>query len=232
MAKYRNPPRRIMLTSSGLTKPTFKHAFTTLLKRRKPEGNPKVLYVPDAAVGNFCDAQDMFNYHVNQFMRLGVTRVECVELLKTTPAQLTAHLQGADCVYVDMGNTFYLRYYMRTSGFDRMVPSLVKNAGLVFVGASAGSMCAGSTISIAFWKGWDNPGRGEEWDLQDIGYQGLDILPRNQAVFPHYSDQWRPLVESKSQTTDHEVVILDEDHMYIVEGEHDYLAVQLPMGPF
>ena len=32
---------------------------------------------------------------------------------------LRAKLSAADCVYVDGGNTFFLRHYMSTSGFDR-----------------------------------------------------------------------------------------------------------------
>merc|ERR1712187_319603 len=93
----------------------------------------------------------------------------------------------------------------------------------VYVGASAGSMCAGQSISVAFWKGWDDPGYGKEWDLQHYGYNGLDLLPRRNSVFPHYGPQWRELVESKRREFDHEVVALDEDHAYLVHGDYEEL---------
>merc|ERR1719498_419708 len=98
--------------------------------------------------------------------------LECCELRRTSPAALAYHLLRADAIYVEKGNTFYLRYYMSTSGFDELVPPLL-NDGVVYVGASSGSIVLGATISIAFWKGWDNPGYGEPWDLSEKGYDGL-----------------------------------------------------------
>merc|ERR1712032_421465 len=147
---------------------------------------------------------------------MGITNVECVVLRGTSQAVLAQKLQGVDCVYVDMGNTYYLRYYMRSSGFDTLVRSLLAQ-GVVYVGASAGSMSSGRTINIAFWKGWDDPGYGQEWDLQRYGYDGLNLLPGGQSVFPHFSQQWAAKVQEKKPGLGHEVLLLDEDHAFRVE---------------
>merc|ERR1712048_532813 len=80
-------------------------------------------------------------------------------------------------------------------------------------------MCAGRTISIAFWKGWDDPGYGQEWDLQDLGYDGLDLIPGGSSIFPHYSGHWCTLVQAKRQQLRHEVLLLDEDHACVVQGD-------------
>lgn len=216
--------QRMLITSSGLTKPTFQRELVGLLRARRPQGSPKVLYIPDAAVGNGCDANTAYCGCVNSLMKLGVSHIECAELRVTTPEALAQKMQGVDCLYVDMGNTYYLRYYMRKSGFDQMVPPLVQNQGVIYVGASAGSMSAGKTISVAFWKGWDDPGYGKEWDLKAYGYDGLNVIPGGRSVFPHYGPQWSQLVQEKKATVDHEVLVLDEEHAFVVNGSRQELV--------
>lgn len=218
------PPRRLLLTSSGLTRAPFQQALAALLAARRPGGRAKVLYIPDAAVGNGCDLAAAHGAVARQLMALGAAAVLCLELRGTSPEVLAQHLDGVDCLYVEMGNTYYLRFYMHTSGFDRLVPPMVREAGVVYAGASAGSMTAGRTISVAFWKGWDNPGYGQEWDLQHLGYHGLDLLPGGSSVFPHYGASWRALVEARRAELDHEVLLLDEDHAYLVDGEREELV--------
>mmetsp|Transcript_16003 Transcript_16003/g.25560 ORF Transcript_16003/g.25560 Transcript_16003/m.25560 type:complete len:146 (-) Transcript_16003:319-756(-) len=93
-------------------------------------------------------------------------------------------------------------------------------------------MCAGRTISIAFWKGWDNPGYGQEWDLSRIGYDGLNLLPGGQSVFPHYGPQWRDLVQARSLELSHGLLALDEDHAYLVDGiREEVISGNCEMAP-
>ncbi len=40
--------------------------------------------------------------------------------------QLRRRVAACDCVYVDGGNTFYLRHYMRASGLDAWLPALIR----------------------------------------------------------------------------------------------------------
>lgn len=209
--------RRLLLTSSGLSQPVFLQLLADLLAERKPSGDPKVLYIPDAAVCNGCSAAAAHSGMANQLIHLGVTRIQCLELRHASREVVAHHFEDVDCIYVEMGNTYFVRYYMMTSGFDQLVQPLV-DSGVIFAGASAGSMCAGRSIGIAFWKGWDNPGYGTEWDLQTAGYQGLDLIPGGRSVFPHYGAQWQALAQAKQRDTDHQVLLLDEDHACLVTG--------------
>uniref|UniRef100_A0A7S1A4K8 Uncharacterized protein n=1 Tax=Noctiluca scintillans TaxID=2966 RepID=A0A7S1A4K8_NOCSC len=154
---------------------------------------------------------------MGEFQALGVSTVVCAELRYTQPKDLEQLLAGVDCVYVDMGNTFYLRYQMRVSGFDKLVPSLI-DQGVVYVGASAGSVVAGSSIATAFWKGWDPPGYGTEWDLADVGYDGLDLLGKR-SVFPHFDTKWSSLVEGRRRELNHALLVLGEDRAWVIDGE-------------
>lgn len=210
---------RLLLTSSGLTHPAFKQTFQTLLKQRNPHGSPKVLYIPDGILGNGYDAQSVQSSYVELqalLRSIGVFSVDICELRRTSPDQMRRRLQGVDAIVVDQGNTFYLRYYMRTSGFDQLVPSLVRE-GVVYVGASSGSIAAGASVRSAFWKGWDDPGYGQEWDLSWLGYDGMGLIPGGKSLFPHYASQYEALVKQGQATLGHEVVVLGEDHAYVCD---------------
>ena len=56
-----------------------------------------------------------------------------------------------DVVWAEMGNTYNICYHLHKSGGDKLVTELV-GAGAVYVGSSAGSIMAGRTCQMAFWK--------------------------------------------------------------------------------
>ena len=84
---------------------------------------------------------------------------------------------------MNQGNRFYLRYEIRTSGFDALVGLLVHETGAVCVDASSGSICDGWKASGVFWNGWDNPGLKTTWDLSNVGYAGLEVIPGGESLF-------------------------------------------------
>merc|ERR1712032_1451386 len=112
--------------------------------------------------------------------------------------------------------TFYLRYQMHISGLDKVLPPLVRHSGLVYVGASSGAIVAGRSISTALWKGWDDPGYGQAWDLSRIGYDGLNLLPGGQSVFPHYGPKWSSLVEAKHGELGHDVLVIHDSDVLVI----------------
>merc|ERR1719188_2142179 len=83
---------RMLLTSSGLTKPAFQQALAGLLVARAPGGNPKVVYIPDAAIGNGADVNTAYAGIKNQLLMMGITNVECVVLKGTSQAVLAQKL--------------------------------------------------------------------------------------------------------------------------------------------
>lgn len=221
-----NQQARLLLTSSGLTQAPFKQTFLALLRARNPHGSPRVLYIPDALFGNNLDAQQV-QQEYSQFQALlhamGVFLVDACELRRTPPEAMRQRLQGADAVYVEQGNTFYLRHYMRTSGFDQLVPWLLRE-GVVYVGASSGSITAGASVRSAFWKGWDDPGYGQEWDLSWAGYDGLGLIPGGKSLFPHYmAHQHEGMVRHGRASLGHDLVVLGDDHAYVTDGRGEYI---------
>ena len=98
---------------------------------------------------------------------------------------------------------------------------LVRETRVVCVGASSGSICAGRSISCAFWKGWDNPGIGAPWDLSNAGFAGLDLIPGGKSLFPQFNANWKSLVPEKRNELNHVVVLIDESTAFTAEKDGD-----------
>ncbi len=130
--------------------------------------------------------------------------------------------ENAAVIFVDGGNTFYLKQHMESSGFKDMIKEPLEN-GLVYMGASAGAICAGNSIGTAYWKGWDSVGSAEEW----VGWEewtsqrekGLGIIDKD--FFPHYQeDIHSTLVKEKLKNYPYEVKICT-DEMAVVQSYKD-----------
>lgn len=83
---------------------------------------------------------------------------------------LRQKLASKDVFWLAGGNPFYLRWRMKQSGADKIIPDLVKQ-GKVYVGASAAAVVSGPTLR--HFDNQDDPAAAEEviWDglnLTDI----------------------------------------------------------------
>jgi hypothetical protein len=140
-------------------------------------------------------------------------------------------------VYVEGGNTFWLRHCMGKGpgpGPGGGYVGLVRDACAgprgfaVYLGKSAGAIVAGRDVSTATWKGWDDPsvvpgrrmGGASNDDWSDL--PGLD-LAGGRSFFPHMSDEWADTVRERTRemTTDDDA----EDEGLVCLGERDALCV-------
>jgi len=163
--------------------------------------------------------------------KLGRVEIIDVEYVKgeALKRQL-AKLESVDVIYADMGNTYNLRHHLRNSGGDQLVRELME-AGTIFIGSSAGSIVAGRTIQMAFWKGWDD--RTAEGTINvdwtdPVQAQGLD-LGGGRSFFPHangrYGDKaWQDEQAKKHGHDDHEVIKLADGQGFVIDGARAHMA--------
>ncbi|KAK3245887.1 hypothetical protein CYMTET_44566, partial [Cymbomonas tetramitiformis] len=103
---------RLVLTSSGLTSEAGSH-FARLLKlaaAETPSKEAKVVYIPDAAAAEGAGPDGMYRRMQSELKHLGASSVVCLPLATADRAQVAAELEGAACVYVEMGNTYFVTY--------------------------------------------------------------------------------------------------------------------------
>lgn len=94
-------------------------------------------------------------------------------------AELQAVLTDITAIWVTGGNTFYLNYWMRESGFDKLLPDLLAK-GVVYGGESAGSVVAGKTLHGI--EVLDDPSEAPE-----VIWPGLNLV--DYGIIPHWGEQ-------------------------------------------
>ncbi len=98
------------------------------------------------------------------------------------PQTLEDALDGVRLVWAVGGNAFLLRRAMRQSGFDRCVPSRVREGRLIYGGWSAGAVVAGPDLEGIELV--DDPAVTAEGYETAIVREGLGLV--DFTVVPHY----------------------------------------------
>lgn len=135
-------PPRLMLLSSGLTTPELEANFRGMLRESAAGAEPCITMVVTAqmAPSNEADPPSECKptsagekrrrrwYEARKKGRLlgaqlGV-EVHCIDCAQTQGTDLEQELEGAHCIWVTGGNTFYLLQHMRSSGkHSKWMPS-------------------------------------------------------------------------------------------------------------
>lgn len=110
----------------------------------------------------------------------------------------------ADCLLIEGGNTFWLRKCL-----ERYRDAFLSSKA-VYVGVSAGAIIAGSSVATALWKGWDDPEVAPEWTTAS----GLHLV--HFAIFPHYSREWRSVVDDRKSQFGDDTFVIDEHGAIVV----------------
>ena len=130
---------------------------------------PIVAYVPLASLY----AERWLESNEKSFR--GLARLESVNTELMTQKEIEEVLRRASLVYVPGGNTFLLNHRLHISG---VMPYLRKKvqAGLPFVGFSAGAILCGANILTA----------NDMNTVETPHFEGLNLIPFN--FFVHYAD--------------------------------------------
>ncbi len=127
--------------------------------------------------------------------------------------ELKTTLQNAHLIWCTGGNTFWLRYLMRKSGFDQIIRPIL-DTGAVYGGFSAGALVAGPTL--------------ENVDLIDdptvapqVIWDGLNLT--DTIVWPHWEkEKYQPVqseIERRLVESSHPIVRLKDGEAYLIADE-------------
>src|SRR5512145_2405154 len=183
----RSPPSSSIRSSSRRTNRSFLpskmqlHLFSTpgerdiedVIEASRPhledKDEPIVAYMPLSSHY----AERWVELNENAFR--GLARLETVNAELMTQKEIEDVLRRAALVYVPGGNTFLLNHRLHVSG---VMPYLRKKiqAGLPFVGFSAGTVLCGPNILTA----------SDMNTVETPHFEGLNLIPFN--FFAHYAD--------------------------------------------
>ncbi len=198
--------KNLLLTSAGIV-PEIREVFLSLLQK-KPE-EIKVAFVTTAAYGETSDP-----YWLKKDRQLlyscGIKNIENLDFKGKTSGELEKILSDKDMIFVNGGNTFYLLYWARKSGFDRIISAYLKHGGL-YVGVSAGSYILCPSIEMACWKK-SNCNRFGVTNLS-----GLNLVPF--LIFVHFEEKYRTVVEQNAKTTNYPLIALTDQQALLVQDD-------------
>lgn len=99
--------------------------------------------------------------------------------------QLNSDLGDCDLIHVNGGDTYYLLYQFRKTGFDKFITKQVNN-GVIYTGSSAGSIICAPDVEIMKII------ESEAWYKKLQSFKGLGLV--DFITFPHWgSDDFRNL---------------------------------------
>lgn len=202
--------RYLFLTSSGLTK-SMVNSFFNIIGKCPDE--VKILYVPTAAIETdgaregiaIClhelslmgiRSENVFVYNLELILSKGYQRTYSAYVTDepiVSRLMSTEELKKFDAVFVGGGDSAVLCREMVRTGFDCVLEQAV-NAGLVYVGISAGSMYAAGNLK-----------------------NGLNIIPN--PIIPHWIGEKlmnMPIDCGEIQLADGQAVYIEGHHICII----------------
>jgi dipeptidase E len=173
----------------------------------------KVAIIPNAKDYYATRARNVKIRETTEYLKLHKLNGEVVDLQNydNNPEELREKLSNFQLLWVSGGNTFCLRYQMKHSGLELILPDMLKR-GLVYAGESAGACVIGNTLHGH--ETVDDPEFAEE-----VIWEGLNIL--SNFILPHtdnpmFSDDIKAAREMHKD--DPTVLELADNQAYVVDG--------------
>ena len=192
--------RRLLLLSSGRFLESHPRVF------EKSFSELKMVYIATAAKG--VNDTEYVARRKRLFEKESYHYTE-LDLDGKNATELSEALRDVEIIFVEGGNSFYLLKSVRGSGFDKILPELL-DAGVIYMGSSAGSYIACPTIEMATWKHQDR----NHYGVTD--FRALALVPFLVSV--HYKDEYRELLTEKIKNCKLPVRVLDDGQAILVQG--------------
>lgn len=197
---------KLLLTSAGIV-PEIRDNFLALLTKKPAEN--KVAFITTAAYGESNNPTWMEKDR-ELLQSCGIKQIEDLDLKDKTKKELEKILKDKDIIYLNGGNTFYLLYWARKSGFDQVLPNFLGKGGL-YLGVSAGSYIACPTIEQATWKHQDRN------RIKITEFTALNLVPF--LITAHFEEKYRSIVDQAAKGTQYPIIALTDKQAVLVKGK-------------
>lgn len=195
--------KNILLTSTGLEHKEVANKFLSIIP--KSAGELKILFIPTASRTE--EEMVFVRKSLDELLSVGVNKDNVVWF---DPDDTTTYRDNTeiDCIYVCGGNTFYLLHKLKQSGFFPKIKKWV-NEGLLYIGASAGSVIATSNIDYILCMDIN------DCELNDT--TGLSFI--SACIIPHYTNEFAEVVDALQKQGVEVKTISDSEALAIRGGE-------------
>ncbi len=212
---------KLLLTSAGISNKSIVDALLSLTKKSFAKLNlviiPTALNIEDGGKEWFID--DLVNCQ-----KLGFKSIDIVDISALPKDVWLSRLKQADILFFEGGNTFYLMYWLKKSGLDKLLPELLETK--VYIGVSAGSMVACKHLGLSTSKRLYNEDVEENYEDEGLNFVDFLIMPHlNSSYFTNVRlDKLKKIADEIGETfyaiDDDTAIKIDDEKMEIIsEGE-------------
>jgi dipeptidase E len=212
---------KLLLTSAGISNKSIVDALLSLTK--KPFVKLHLAIIPTAL--NIEDGgKEWFIDDLVNCQKLGLKSIDIVDISALPKDVWFPRLKQADILFFEGGNTFYLMYWLKKSGLDKLLPKLLETK--VYIGVSAGSMVACKHLGLSTSKRLYD--EGVEENCEDEGLNFVDFLIMPHLNSPYFTnvrlDKLKKIADEIGETfyaiDDDTAIKIDDEKMEIIsEGE-------------
>lgn len=204
---------KILLTSAGLANNKIVQALQELVA--KPFNELNLAFIPTAANLEAGDKWWLLDDFEN-CKKLGFKSFDIVDISAVPKEIWQPRIEDADIILVGGGNTFHLRYWIKKSGLQDLLPELLKTK--VYMGISAGSIITTPSLILS---------RAEKELIESVGEEvieeGLELV--NFLIEPHINNSYFPeltfdYAKKQSENIDQTIYALDDESAIKVDGEN------------
>lgn len=143
--------------------------------------------------------------------------VQELDLRDKTEDEVRAECMSSDCIFVAGGNTFFLLYHARKSGFDTVLHECIAR-GVPYIGSSAGSVLVGPSLEPI--RDIDDEEEAPKLDSLDaLNIIDIVILPHHDAAFGAKNN-----AIIKEFGGQYNLMTLTDNQVWIVEGDRQEIV--------
>lgn len=174
----------------------------------------KVAFIPTAAEVEKGDLQ-WLKKDRDSLIHTGF-QVEDFTFTNQSSDQVKTALSEVDVIFMSGGNTFYLLQQIQKAEAGSIISELVNN-GKIYIGSSAGSVVAGSSIELVRYL-------DDEKDAPDLkGYEGLNLT--DVSILPHWGsehfmDRYMKTVKSFYQNNSKVILLTDQQYVHVIDENY------------
>lgn len=144
-------------------------------------GNPKNLKLAFVATAGEVEQEKQWILDDRHGLEKAGFNITDYTITDKTPEDIKKDLDPFDVIHVNGGDTFYLLFQARKSGFDKWIKEKVEREEIIYTGSSAGSQaCAPSVLESKYFE-------NEEWGEKLGTFEGFNLV--NFLVLPHWGSE-------------------------------------------
>ncbi|HEY4963865.1 MAG TPA: Type 1 glutamine amidotransferase-like domain-containing protein [Candidatus Saccharimonadales bacterium] len=201
---------KLVLCSEGFATANTVKACVDLCN--KPQDQISIAIINEAYAVEIGDKRWVLN-NLNSVTDNFSSDIDIINLLALSIDEVESRIQAKDVIFVIGGNTDYLMSVFQKTGFDKLLPKLLKDK--VYVGSSAGSMIIGNRISEAAYR--LIYGEDSIYNIKDyMGLVDFSIMPHLDS--PDFPNRKESLTKAVG-TFKGRVYGLRDDSAVVVNGD-------------